>query len=100
MCILGDLQIEGIIARSPSPTPLEERDEADLSPEEMRELLRRMRAREQEQVKVKREKRDRTAAAAEDDDDDDVTIAEEPRARKRHRTFQEAGVEVIDLSDH
>jgi hypothetical protein len=35
------LQSEMIIPRSPSPQPLEERAEEDLTPEEMRELIRR-----------------------------------------------------------
>lgn len=35
------LQSEMVILRSPSPQPLEERAEEDLTPEEMRELIRK-----------------------------------------------------------
>lgn len=38
------LQAEGIIPRTPSPTPLEERPLEELNQEELRELLRRHRA--------------------------------------------------------
>ena len=94
---LEDLQIEGIIPRSPSPTPLEERDPNELSPEEARELVRRMRAREQDDnFRVKKEKREH-AALVDDDEDEEITISQ-VRNSKRARTLTDSGVEVIDLS--
>ena len=87
-----------MIPRSPSPAPLEERDPNDLSPEEARELIRRMRTQGSDSsVKVKKEKR---ARAAEDDEDDDeeITVTEE-RNSKRTRLSTDSGVEIIDLTD-
>lgn len=94
-----DLQIEGIIPRSPSPVPLDERDPNSLSAEEARELVRRMRAREEDTAQIKKEKR-KAPTIIEDDgeEDDDVTIAEETRGRKRSRITRDSAVEVIDLS--
>jgi len=40
---LGDLQIERIVPRSPSPVPLEEKDPDELTAEEARELVRQQR---------------------------------------------------------
>ena len=39
------LQSEMVIARSPSPEPLEDQEEEDLTPEQMRELIRRQKVR-------------------------------------------------------
>ena len=52
---LGDLQAEGIVERSPSPVALEDRDPADLTPEEAIELIRRMRAEKDTATKIKRD---------------------------------------------
>ncbi|KAF7194544.1 hypothetical protein HII31_04050 [Pseudocercospora fuligena] len=99
-----DLQIEGIIPRSPSPTPLEDRDPDDLNPDEARELIRRMRDREKEQAsikkEIKREKRDRSDTVNVDDesDDDGVLVTGEGPARKRARASTDSGVECIDLT--
>lgn len=94
--LVGDLQIEGLIPRTSSPVPLEERDPDDLSPEEARELVRRMRAsRTDGEVKVKAEKRGR------DDDqgeDDDVEVTDQ-RSTKRSRMSTDSAVEIIDLTD-
>ncbi|KAK0650601.1 hypothetical protein DIS24_g6712 [Lasiodiplodia hormozganensis] len=49
------LQAEGIIPRTPSPMPLEERPLEELKPEELRELLRRHRERDAAASVVKRE---------------------------------------------
>jgi hypothetical protein len=90
-----------MIPRSPSPVPLEERDPDDLSPEEARELIRRMRTQGSDSsVKVKKEKRDRAAEDDEDDDDDDgeITVTEE-RNSKRARLSTDSGVEIVDLTD-
>ena len=82
--------------------PLEERDPNDLSPEEARELVRRMRARDNEtkNVVVKKEKRNHATMVAdsEDDDDDEEVTISEVRDRKRARASTDSGVEVIDLS--
>ena len=88
-----DLQIEGIIPRSPSPVPLEERDPDTLTPQEAREVIIRMRAREQNTVKIKqefkREKRRHSAVSAETGDNDeeegDISITGEFDRRKRAR---------------
>lgn len=93
-----DLQIEGVIPRSPSPVPLEERDPDDLSPEEARELIRRMRTQGSEgAVKIKKEKRSRPV---EDDgeDDDEVEVTGQ-HASKRSRLSTDSGVELVDLTD-
>ncbi|GAB7360129.1 hypothetical protein MBLNU230_g7892t1 [Neophaeotheca triangularis] len=89
-----DLQIEGIIPRSPSPTPLEDRDEASLTVEEARELVRRQR----------REKRDTATLVSDDEsgDDDGDGVFEVERqggpTSKRLKTCRDPGVEVVDLS--
>jgi hypothetical protein len=50
------LQRLGIIERSPTPIPLEDRDPATLTAEEMKELIKQLKAREKEsQVRVKTE---------------------------------------------
>lgn len=100
-----DLQIEGIIERSPSPVPLEERDPNTLNQEEMREVIRRMREREQNAPRVKqeikREKRARSATLVSDDDGSDsdgLTITADGDRRKRSRQSVDSGIEVVDLS--
>ena len=98
--LLEDLQIEDIIPRSPSPVPLEERDPDDLSPEEARELIRRLRTQGGETaVKIKKEKRGRPVEDDTDDDDDDDVEVTEQRAAKRTRLSTDSGVELIDLTD-
>jgi len=99
-----DLQIEGVIERSPSPAPLEERDLETLSPEEMRELLRRQRLRAQDgpvKQEGQRAKRERSATIISDDDDndsdgDEVEVTNEGNPSKRARAGSE--IEIIDLS--
>ena len=98
-----DLQIEGIIPRSPSPVPLEERNPDDLSAEEARDLVRMMRARAAEtKIEIKREKRGHATIVEDDDDGDDddgdATIESETRGRKRRRDLPDLNVEVVDLS--
>ncbi|EGP88721.1 unnamed protein product [Zymoseptoria tritici ST99CH_3D1] len=100
-----DLQIENVIPRSPSPQPLEERDRATLSAEELRELLRRVEERAADETRVKKElKRERSTTITledEDDDEDDegVEIIAEAPARKRTRTSGDSGVVVLDLTE-
>ena len=96
------MQIEGIIPRSPTPVPLEEREPDDLTAEEAREVIRRMKAREQRvKVEIKSEKRDVTVIEDDDVDDgeDDVIVESETRARKRQCTLHDSGVEIVDLLD-
>jgi hypothetical protein len=99
----GDLQAEGIIERTPSPVPLEERDPDELTPDELRELVRRSRAEKASAVKTKqefkREKRTRESdSGTEDYAGGGVTIISENNKRKRAKESME-NVEVIDLSD-
>lgn len=101
---LGDLEIEGIVERPPSPTPpvsLEERDPDDLTPEELREQVRLLRARAADRVKIKQEiKREKRgherSATLSDDEDGDITITSEGNRRKRAKIVDE---EVVDLTD-
>ncbi|KAK5134231.1 hypothetical protein LTR08_006774 [Meristemomyces frigidus] len=89
------LQSLGVIPRAASPVPLEQREVDDLSPEEMRELIKRQRAQqthEPKEVKLKAElKRERTTVE-EDTDEGAVEVVEQPRKKRR-------GTEVIDLCD-
>lgn len=97
---IEDLQIEGIISRSPSPLPLEQRDPATLNADELRQLLDRRNQELQDLAHVKREKRERSTTLIDDDDDDDddeVTVTE--RRSKCPRTSQDSGIEVVDLTD-
>lgn len=99
---IGDLQVEGVIPRSPSPLPLEQRDPDDLSPEEARELVRRLRQREQERIKIKKEaqeKRARSDAFDGDSDVEELPVTGEGSARKRHRPSTDSGVEIVDLTE-
>jgi hypothetical protein len=114
----GDLEIEGIIQRPPSPAPpvkLENRDPADLTPDEAREQIRRWRAREAandaQQVanRLKREReRERSVTLGQgngneednDDGDDELAITAEWDRRKRVCARANAGgSEVIDLTE-
>lgn len=107
----GDLEIEGILQRPLSPAPpvkLENRDPADLTPDEAREQVRLLRARDAaDRIKqeVNRLKRERSATLAEkngnvenNEGDDEVIITAESDRRKRTRTSAE-GMEVIDLTE-
>ena len=94
-----DLQIEGLIPRSPSPVPLEDRDPDSLTLEESRELVRRLQAREaQNSVKVKKEKRAHAELSDDEDEEDDEVAVTEARS-KRARLSTDSGVEIIDLTD-
>ncbi|KAK3645714.1 hypothetical protein LTR56_008901 [Elasticomyces elasticus] len=93
-----DLQIEGIIPRSPTPVPLEERDPDLLNLEEARQLVRQAREREEARVRVKQEiKKEKRTHAEVDGDDPDVSF--EGERSKRSRTFNDSGVELVDLTD-
>lgn len=108
----GDLEIEGILQRPPSPAPpvkLENRDPADPTLDEAREQLRLLRAREAAsniKLVANRLKRERSVTLAHGDrneedshnGDDEVTITAEWDRRKRARASAADG-EVIDLTE-
>jgi hypothetical protein len=117
----GDLEIEGIIERAPSPVPLVDRNPDELTPEELREQIRLLRERlpaveiKQESKPAKRTRKRSLALrndndGGDDDDDDDnddndddsgddgdVTFISENNKRRRTRESME-NAEVIDLS--
>ncbi|KAF2635879.1 hypothetical protein P280DRAFT_473522 [Massarina eburnea CBS 473.64] len=97
------LQALMIIPRSPNPIPLEERDIESLSPEEMRELLKRQKERDGAAPKVKSEvKRERTGdpskASTSFVGDDEVSFVSEKRRKRDHVFIDENGLETIDLT--
>ncbi|KAK5720874.1 hypothetical protein LTR15_006836 [Elasticomyces elasticus] len=97
--IIEDLQIEGVIARSPTPVPLEERDPDLLTLEEARQLVRRAREREEARVQIKQEiKKEKRNHAQVDEDDPDVSF--EGERNQRSRTFNDGRVEFVDLTDN
>lgn len=101
--VTEDLQIEGIIPRSPSPVPLEDRDPDDLSPEEARELVRRLRQSQRQQIEIKKEglknKRARSATLDADSDGEGVVITGATSSRKRSRQSADSGMEIVDLTE-
>ncbi|KAH4107673.1 hypothetical protein HBH46_051040 [Parastagonospora nodorum] len=99
-----------IVPRSPSPAPLEDRDIDTLTPEEMRQLLRRQReggqapqaVKQEQRVKqeqgVKRERtRGRSSATYDFDSDDEVSFVSAKR-RRHPIIIGEDGAETIDLT--
>jgi hypothetical protein len=102
---IGDLQIEGIIPRSPSPTPLKDLDLDGMTREEAIGELRRRRALESSPPRVKRERAATIAIDICDNDDDDgnndedVTITSMAPVNKRQRTSNAADIDTIDLTD-
>lgn len=100
----GDLEIEGVIEREPSPVPLVDRDPDDLTPDELREqnrLLRQRRPPVKIKKEFKREKRSRWRSATpgnDDEDEGDVTFVSETNKRRRTRESME-NAEVVDLLD-
>lgn len=91
-----DLQIEGVIERSPSPVPLEERDPETLSAEEARELVRIQREQLKNRVAIKKEKREREEAEGSEDDGEVTMVSEN---RKRQKTSRDSGIEIVDLTN-
>lgn len=85
---IDDLKSEMIIPRSPSPIPLEDRPEEDLSLEEARELIRRQRA---DMARIKPELKRERATNISSVGSDDLTIVERPAKRPR-------AIESIDLT--
>ncbi|KAI4714877.1 hypothetical protein J4E89_000560 [Alternaria sp. Ai002NY15] len=81
------LRTLGFVPREPSPPPLEERPEEELTPEELRELVKQLKEHKAAAVKVKKEavdKRKRVDEAVEPSDSEEVTVVRS-RDRKRHR---------------
>lgn len=101
--VAGALQSLGLLPRSPSPIPLEDRSIDDLSLQEARELLRRQQGRlASNEATVKHEaiKREIKRERNEDGDDDDgnggVEIVDRPEKACRLNA-NGAGTDVIDL---
>nr|POE52327.1 hypothetical protein CFP56_70246 [Quercus suber] len=95
----GDLQVEGLIARSPSPVPLEERNPTDLSLAEAHELIRQFQARHAQQkmaIKQEANAKKRIHIHIEGDDEDEIEVT--AASSKRVRVVQASGVEVVDLT--
>ncbi|KAK6434200.1 hypothetical protein LTR95_009617 [Oleoguttula sp. CCFEE 5521] len=96
------LTAEGIIDRTPSPVPLEERDAVTLTQAELLQEVVRLRAEQEAAIKIKQEgscrKRARSetlAASTPGSEDDDVTIASECSGRKKAKVAET----VIDICD-
>lgn len=108
--VAGDLQIEGIVPRSPSPEPLDDLDLENMTREQAIEALRQQRTQGGPSSRVKSElKRERGATQvidlSDDDDDDDddeggVSITSAGPVKKRQRTSaHDSGIDTIDLTD-
>lgn len=99
-CYQGDLQIEGLISRDPTPIPLEDRKVEDLSLLEARERIRHLeRVQRERDIRVKAEKRQFASVIADDADrTNDMIIKMESSQRKRQRVLSSAQVEVLDLT--
>lgn len=81
-----------IIPRSPTPAALEDRDINDLTPEEMRERLRRLElANTRIKPEPKREVKRERATSISSTDSDELTIIEPPAKRLKN-------IETIDLT--
>nr|OQO20268.1 hypothetical protein B0A51_12033 [Rachicladosporium sp. CCFEE 5018] len=99
-----DLQITGVIERSPTPPPLEERDVDTLTVDEARQLAIRLKARQaQSNVKpeVKGEKRSRVIDISDgeaDDSDADAEVSFTSAQSCRKKVKVDDDVEVVDSS--
>lgn len=95
-----NLQMLGVIPRSPSPIPIEERPLEELSVEELHELVRRQRAQINQNIKqeygvkpmVKNEKHDQVSGynVLDNEASSDVEVLEVAKKRE---------IEVVELSD-
>ncbi|KAI4610889.1 hypothetical protein J4E80_007918 [Alternaria sp. BMP 0032] len=93
---LDALRILGLIPREPTPPPLEERPEDELTPDELRQLVKQFKEQKAAASKVKKEaidKRKQVEEAVEASDGEEVTVVRS-RDRKRHRGMDQ---EVIVL---
>lgn len=125
----GDLEIEGILERPPSPAPLvplEERDPDDLTAEELREQLRLLRAKQdainvkqeamrasdaasniKQELKRKNRKRERERSVTlalennneGNDDGDDEVTITAEWDRRKRARASAEGAQVIDLTE-
>ncbi|EUC46850.1 hypothetical protein COCMIDRAFT_4134 [Bipolaris oryzae ATCC 44560] len=92
---LASLEALGVVPRDDSMTvALEERPEEDLTPDELRELVRRMRQREAQSNLIKRETADKGPIKHEEIADDEEATAARSRTHKRPRADPE--VTTID----
>lgn len=99
--VVAALQSLLIIPRSPSPVPLEDRDVDTLTPEEMRELLRRQRERDAASQNMKQErevKRERTRERSSTANDDDEVSFVSAKRRRLPVFLNEDGAETVDLT--
>ncbi|OQO10959.1 hypothetical protein B0A48_05214 [Cryoendolithus antarcticus] len=99
------LQAEGIISRTPTPVPLEERNAASLTQAELVEVVNRLQAEKEVALKIKKEgqrsKRARSEtliASTPGVEDDDVTIASENSGRKKAKVA-ETFIDICDSDD-
>ncbi|KAK5127441.1 hypothetical protein LTR85_006780 [Meristemomyces frigidus] len=95
------LQALRIIPRTPSPVPLEARPLDELTPDEMRELLRRQREQSEKSadlVKTKKEMKKERGEAVDDEEDDELEVIEH-RQKRRRRSGPNAADEIVDLCE-
>ncbi|KAF9693625.1 hypothetical protein EKO04_008158 [Ascochyta lentis] len=86
---LTALRALGIVPREPTPIPLDERPEDQLSPEELLQLVRRYKERDEAALQIKKEnagKRNRDDSFADDSDATDGFELAGARNKKRHRS--------------
>ncbi|KAI4700112.1 hypothetical protein J4E81_004148 [Alternaria sp. BMP 2799] len=84
---LNALRILGLVPHEPTPPPLEERPEDELTPHELRQLVKQLKDRNAASVKIKKEagvKRKRVDEAIEVSDEEGVMVLWTEN-RKRHR---------------
>ncbi|KAK6433586.1 hypothetical protein LTR95_010239 [Oleoguttula sp. CCFEE 5521] len=101
------LQQEGVIERSPSPVPLEERDAETLTQAELREVVRRLQADKESAARIKKEgqrpkKRTRSETLAVSTpglNDDDITVASESSDRKKAKIAESEVIDICDSND-
>ncbi|KAH7125266.1 hypothetical protein B0J11DRAFT_486692 [Dendryphion nanum] len=85
-----------VVPRTPSPVPLEERPEEDLTAVELMQLVKQLKAKETASKHIKQENKREHDSLQRDDEDDNVIMLEE-RSVKRHRKRVPKGQEVIEL---
>ncbi|KAF3007675.1 hypothetical protein E8E13_009136 [Curvularia kusanoi] len=97
---LNALKSLDIVARTPSPTPLEDRPIEELSHNELTELVSRYRANEAEARNVKREKANTIKRELDFshgfDDDDELTVVEERPRKRQYRPRKDDEIIVLD----
>lgn len=106
-----DLEIEGIVERPRSPVPLTERDPDELTPDELREQNRLLRAQQASAANIKqefkREKRARERSITlsdgnndgDDSDEGEVTITGESDRRQKRARISAGAVDTVDLTE-